>query len=223
MTEPKSSWSFVGIPPEARMAAEEAADAAGMDLDTWLAQLIKYTSAIEMGEGEEPPVAPSGIPQEQHADLVSSENVTATSVGSADSDTHDPVPAHQEQPAEPPAEPATASSAAEIAASVVPMVDRARSERQVDPATPATVSAPAQSPFAAKPPKPAPANLAPGAHILPLGSIRAGALSAVNDINEAEIQAVVDALQVGKPLACFTVRQGNKDKLRIYRAAALIG
>ena len=48
MTEIKSSWSFVGISADARNAAEEAAEAAGMDLDMWLAQLIKYTSSMEL-------------------------------------------------------------------------------------------------------------------------------------------------------------------------------
>jgi ParB family chromosome partitioning protein len=48
MSEIKSSWSFVEISPEAREAAERAATAAGMDLDAWLAQLIKYTSAMEL-------------------------------------------------------------------------------------------------------------------------------------------------------------------------------
>jgi ParB family chromosome partitioning protein len=48
MNETRSSWSFVEISPEAREAAERAASAAGMDLDAWLAQLIKYTSAMEL-------------------------------------------------------------------------------------------------------------------------------------------------------------------------------
>lgn len=48
MTEMKSSWSFVGISPDARRAAEEAAAAADMDMDLWLAQLIKYTSSMEL-------------------------------------------------------------------------------------------------------------------------------------------------------------------------------
>jgi ParB family chromosome partitioning protein len=47
-TKSSSSWSFVEISPEAREAAERAAIAAGMDLDAWLAQLIKYTSAMEL-------------------------------------------------------------------------------------------------------------------------------------------------------------------------------
>lgn len=50
MTEIKSSWSFVGISSDARNAAEEAAGVADMDLDMWLAQLIKYTSAMELQE-----------------------------------------------------------------------------------------------------------------------------------------------------------------------------
>jgi ParB/RepB/Spo0J family partition protein len=50
MTEIKSSWSFVGISSDARNAAEDASVAAGMELDMWLAQLIKYTSSMELQE-----------------------------------------------------------------------------------------------------------------------------------------------------------------------------
>lgn len=57
MNEIKSSWSFVEISPEAREAAERAASAAGMDLDAWLAQLIKYTSAMEL----KAPAAPAAV------------------------------------------------------------------------------------------------------------------------------------------------------------------
>ena len=57
MSETKSSWSFVEITPEAREAAEKAAQAAGMDIDAWLAQLIKYTSAMELKGGEPSPPA----------------------------------------------------------------------------------------------------------------------------------------------------------------------
>lgn len=56
MNEIKSSWSFVEISPEARAAAERAATAAGMDIDVWLAQLIKYTSQMEL---KAPPPAAS--------------------------------------------------------------------------------------------------------------------------------------------------------------------
>ncbi|MGE0735106.1 MAG: ParB/RepB/Spo0J family partition protein [Alphaproteobacteria bacterium] len=55
MAEPKTSWSFVGLTPEARRAAEEAAAAAGMELDSWLTQLIKYTSAMELSGQAKPP------------------------------------------------------------------------------------------------------------------------------------------------------------------------
>ena len=55
MSEIKSSWSFVEITPEAREAAERAALAAGMDIDAWLAQLIKYTSAMELKVSEPRP------------------------------------------------------------------------------------------------------------------------------------------------------------------------
>ncbi len=57
MNEIKSSWSFVEISPEAREAAERAASAAGMDLDAWLAQLVKYTSAMEL---KSPPAKAAG-------------------------------------------------------------------------------------------------------------------------------------------------------------------
>lgn len=43
-----SSWAFVGISPEARRAAEMAAEASGMEVDIWLSQLIKYKSAMEL-------------------------------------------------------------------------------------------------------------------------------------------------------------------------------
>ena len=44
----QSSWAFVGISPEARRAAEMAAEASGMEVDIWLSQLIKYKSAMEL-------------------------------------------------------------------------------------------------------------------------------------------------------------------------------
>jgi ParB family transcriptional regulator, chromosome partitioning protein len=62
MNEAKSSWSFVEISPEAREAAERAASAAGMDLDAWLAQLIKYTSAMELKSPLAKPEAASPAP-----------------------------------------------------------------------------------------------------------------------------------------------------------------
>lgn len=46
--EAPASWAFVGISPEARRAAEAAAEASGMEVDTWLSQLIKYKSAMEL-------------------------------------------------------------------------------------------------------------------------------------------------------------------------------
>ncbi|HEY7607974.1 MAG TPA: ParB/RepB/Spo0J family partition protein [Alphaproteobacteria bacterium] len=62
MNEIKSSWSFVEISPEAREAAERAASAAGMDLDAWLAQLIKYTSAMELKTAPPAPGTKAGAP-----------------------------------------------------------------------------------------------------------------------------------------------------------------
>jgi len=45
-------WSLDEIAPEARRAAERAAEAAGMPLEIWLNQLIKYVSAMELsGKG----------------------------------------------------------------------------------------------------------------------------------------------------------------------------
>jgi len=41
-------WSIDEIAPEARRAAERAAEAAGMPLEIWLNQLIKYVSAMEL-------------------------------------------------------------------------------------------------------------------------------------------------------------------------------
>lgn len=46
-SEDKSSWSLLNITPEARDAAERAAADAGMKLDDWLAQLVKYTTTMQ--------------------------------------------------------------------------------------------------------------------------------------------------------------------------------
>ncbi len=48
MSESNQSWNFDELSPEARRTAERAAEAAGMPLDTWLNQLIKYVSAMEL-------------------------------------------------------------------------------------------------------------------------------------------------------------------------------
>lgn len=48
MSEPNQSWNFDELSPEARRTAERAAKAAGVPLDTWLNQLIKYVSAMEL-------------------------------------------------------------------------------------------------------------------------------------------------------------------------------
>jgi ParB family chromosome partitioning protein len=48
MTAPHASWSIDAITPEARRAAEAAAEAAGMPLEAWLNQLIKYVSTMEL-------------------------------------------------------------------------------------------------------------------------------------------------------------------------------
>ncbi|MCW5773577.1 MAG: hypothetical protein KIT16_18190, partial [Rhodospirillaceae bacterium] len=61
MADTKSAWSFVEISPEAREAAERAAAAAGMDLDAWLAQLVKYTSAMEL-KGQPAPAPKPAAP-----------------------------------------------------------------------------------------------------------------------------------------------------------------
>lgn len=59
MSESNQSWNFDELSPEARRSAERAADAAGMPLDSWLNQLIKYVSAMEL-KGEAP-VGGSGL------------------------------------------------------------------------------------------------------------------------------------------------------------------
>jgi ParB/RepB/Spo0J family partition protein len=51
MTDGASSWSINELTPEARLAAERAATAAGMDVESWVAQLIKYTAAMERSAG----------------------------------------------------------------------------------------------------------------------------------------------------------------------------
>lgn len=53
MSETNQSWNFDELSPEARRTAERAAEAAGMPLDSWLNQLIKYVSAMEL-KGEAP-------------------------------------------------------------------------------------------------------------------------------------------------------------------------
>ena len=53
MSESNQSWNFEELSPEARRTAERAAVSAGMPLDTWLNQLIKYVSAMEL-KGEAP-------------------------------------------------------------------------------------------------------------------------------------------------------------------------
>lgn len=53
MSESNQSWNFDELSPEARRTAERAALSAGMPLDTWLNQLIKYVSAMEL-KGEAP-------------------------------------------------------------------------------------------------------------------------------------------------------------------------
>lgn len=52
MTAEQRNWTVDELTPEARRAAEEAAEAAGMPVEVWLNQLIKYVSAMELsGEG----------------------------------------------------------------------------------------------------------------------------------------------------------------------------
>ncbi|MHA1536186.1 MAG: ParB/RepB/Spo0J family partition protein [Alphaproteobacteria bacterium] len=53
MSESYQNWNLDELSPEARHTAERAAEAAGMPLDTWLNQLIKYVSAMEL-KGEAP-------------------------------------------------------------------------------------------------------------------------------------------------------------------------
>ncbi len=81
MNETKSSWSFVEISPDAREAAERAASAAGMDLDAWLAQLIKYTSAMELKGNE--PRAPARSPAPPARPLSAPASGTAPSFAAA--------------------------------------------------------------------------------------------------------------------------------------------
>jgi ParB family transcriptional regulator, chromosome partitioning protein len=50
MSDTHPSWSLIELSAEAREAAERAALAAGMSLDDWLAQLIKYRSTMELRE-----------------------------------------------------------------------------------------------------------------------------------------------------------------------------
>ena len=53
MTGPSEGWSLDEISPEARRAAEKAAAAAGMPLDEWLNQFIKYVSTMELRDQDQ--------------------------------------------------------------------------------------------------------------------------------------------------------------------------
>jgi len=86
MSETKSSWSFVEITPEAREAAERAALAAGMDLDAWLAQLIKYTSSMELKSAEPRPQArPAASPARPPAKPLTTNGANGTAAATAPS------------------------------------------------------------------------------------------------------------------------------------------
>lgn len=52
MTGPKPTLTMDDISPEARRAAADAAEAAGMPLEIWLGQLIKYVSVMEQKDRE---------------------------------------------------------------------------------------------------------------------------------------------------------------------------
>ncbi len=47
MQDVASSWKIDELTPEARAAAERAAAAAGLDVEAWIVQLIKYTAAMQ--------------------------------------------------------------------------------------------------------------------------------------------------------------------------------
>lgn len=119
MTGPKQPLTMEDISPEARRAAAEAADAAGMPLDIWLGQLIKYVSAMEQkGREAESPGSPTvagspgagspgaGSPGDDSPgakEAVSAEPVAAAPAGPAPEMAHEtaPAPASADQPASP--------------------------------------------------------------------------------------------------------------------------
>jgi len=138
MNEIKSSWSFVEISPEAREAAERAASAAGMDLDAWLGQLIKYTSAMEL-KGAEPQLPARAAPPAPPARPLSAPAANmAPPFGSA------PAPAPPAKPV--PAKPAPAA-AASAASAVTLTIAPAKLTAAAEPVPGGEERIPAPPPF----------------------------------------------------------------------------
>lgn len=80
MTGPKQPLTMEDISPEARRAAAEAAEAAGMPLDIWLGQLIKYVSAMEKkgrDEEDQAPAAAAATPESEAASPPAAEDAAA--------------------------------------------------------------------------------------------------------------------------------------------------
>lgn len=131
MTEPQSSWAFVGISPEARQAAELAAEAAGMELDVWLAQLIKYKSTMEL-KGREAVPLDTAIMQ-----IAAPGNGAAAHAVPAAAAEAEPETAPKALPEATEAEtPEPAASPAEVAAEAPPGAAEVEVEAEADAAVP---------------------------------------------------------------------------------------
>ncbi len=111
-SDTKSSWSLLDITPEARAAAERAAAAAGMNLDDWLAQLIKYTTTMQTRS--EAPAAPKPAPAATAEAKTQSANLVAPPRPEA------PPPAAAVKPGASPATPLAATPAPPAAAAPAP-------------------------------------------------------------------------------------------------------
>ncbi len=54
MSQPAGAWDLLNVSPEARTAAEQAAEGAGLPLGTWLASLIRDVNAEEIAVAGKP-------------------------------------------------------------------------------------------------------------------------------------------------------------------------
>lgn len=195
MSETGSSWSFVGLTPEARKAAEEAAEAAGMDLDTWLGQLIKYRSAIELRGGERPAKGVVSEPEGAAKAQAPSAPVGAAPPPSPSSETDRPAP---ERPAPPAAVPDPAPDAGTDTPSV----------RSAEEMTPPSLSAATNPPTPSKePPPPIGGATSDGAlRMIATDMLRPSLLAAINVVGKDEIDLAYDRWRRTGRLEPLTVR-----------------
>lgn len=156
MSETKSSWSFVEITPEAREAAERAALAAGMDLDAWLAQLIKYTSSMELKSAEPRPQArPAASPARPPAKPLTTNGANGAAAKPAQSAPQPSVAATFAAAATAPVPSAGAAPAAPaFSLSIAPAKSEAAPRGDAPPPPPFTLPSPAPRPTVSMPQRP---------------------------------------------------------------------